>query len=425
MDDEEEYVQPEPMDPEDDEYEPVTPAPAAEDSMQDLEDLAAQYGIPGPREAYAQLSKSAETARSNLRQARARILERKYNKALPLLAASAALGAPTRTGSMGETFSNLSSSLMGPLREQQTFERQRDVDLAGVDTQISGIDERMAMNSLKLAQLMKKSTAAGHKPSAVTVFETLRDLDPEGFAKMTPKERQSLMLESMRNPNLWTGRVNEAVVSVDPTGRRDTRQYSTTESEIDAARRLAGAKAEETDIGKGVAQAKLDLPNAEAAANRISEMLDKIKTHPGKKWVVGWPKNANLGMVARTSARGFQARMDQLQGNVFLDAYQSLMKAGAITDIEGEKATKARARMDTAQTTEDFDEAVDDYLDVVRQGVENLRKRARMGESTEGGVTTPKTQPSGIPTVTSDEDYNALKSGTVFVDPNGVKRKKP
>ena len=33
--------------------------------------------------------------------------------------------------------------------------------------------------------------------------------------------------------------------------------------------------------------------------------------------------------------------------------------------------------------------------------------------------------PSGIPRIKNASEYGALKSGTVFIDPNGVKRRKP
>lgn len=352
----------------------------------DLEALASQYGIPGPREAYAQLATSAEQARQNLREARQKIMARKYNNAIPLLAASAALGAPTRTGSFGESFGNLSAALIEPLREKQAFERQQADDLRGVDTSISGIDERMAMNALKLAQLMKKGADGEGDPASVRAFKFLARLDPEGWRKMSPKERQDMFFLSLRNPDMWTGKINEALVSVDPIGRRSTRVYSTTESEAAAAEKIAGSKTEGTKLGEAVAQAKIDLPAAEEAATTITNLLDSLKSHPGKNYVVGWPEGMNLGVVPRTSAKGFAVRLAQIKGKQFLTAYQSLRGAGAITEQEGQKAGEAEARMNSAQTVEEFDEALEEYKQIVLNGVERLRKQTAL----RGGAAAPE-----------------------------------
>jgi hypothetical protein len=406
--DEEEFEQPIAMDPEDDEYE--SPSPPAPDSSNtdDLEDLAAQYGIPGPREAYAQLAMSAENARSNLKQARERILARKYSNAGAWFAASAALGAPTRTGSIGEAFSNLSTALAPVSRDRQEFEQQRDKDLMGVDTDISGIDERMAMNSLKLAQMMKKG-APGHTPSAIQVFEYFRNLDPEGFAKLTPQEKQTLMLETMRNPNFWTGNVAGSVVTTDESGRRPDRVHSTLAQEEHAKERISGAQSEGEAIGKTVADAKQSLPAAETAASYITQLLDDLKKHPGKKWVVGWPEGINLGRVAHTSAMGFQTRLDQIKGKQFLTAYQALRGAGAITVEEGTRAGEAEARMRSAQRQEDFDAALEEYKAIVRDGLENLRQRAAMRDENGGRGGTDA--PSSKPPVESGRVYNYDKNG--------------
>jgi hypothetical protein len=133
---------------------------ADDDTGAALGDLSEQYDIPGTSEAFATLTKSSDDARTALRNARVAILTRKYNNALPLLAASAALGAPTRSGSFAESFGNMSQALMGPLREKEQFERERQKELLGVDTGIAGIDQRMAQSHLSLAAMRAKLAQA-------------------------------------------------------------------------------------------------------------------------------------------------------------------------------------------------------------------------------------------------------------------------
>lgn len=112
--------------------------------------------IPGAAQALKALATSSAEARKALVQAREQISARRYNKAIALFAASAALGAPTRAGSTAESFGAMSGALTGPLREKQEFERQRQKDILGIDTSISGIDEKTAMAQLQLAMLQAK-----------------------------------------------------------------------------------------------------------------------------------------------------------------------------------------------------------------------------------------------------------------------------
>ena len=83
-------------------------------------------------------------------------------------------------------------------------------------------------------------------------------------------------------------------------------------------------------------------------------------------------------------ARGVGARMDQLQGQAFLQAFQALKGSGQITEIEGDKATAAIARLDRYQSEEEYTAALMD----LRSVLEIARTRA---PGSVGGVTTPPT----------------------------------
>lgn len=112
--------------------------------------------IPGAAQALQALAKSSAEARSALQRARESIVARKYNRAIPLLAASAALGAPTRAGSTAESFANMSGALVAPLQEKQQFEIGNQKELLGIDTQMAGLDANAAQAQLQLAALQAR-----------------------------------------------------------------------------------------------------------------------------------------------------------------------------------------------------------------------------------------------------------------------------
>lgn len=68
-------------------------------------------------------------------------------------------------------------------------------------------------------------------------------------------------------------------------------------------------------------------------------------------------------------------KIEQLQGQAFLQAFESLKGGGQITQIEGEKATNAIARLQTAQSDGAYIQALNDLEEVVNIGL----RRARAG----------------------------------------------
>lgn len=120
-------------------------------------------GIPGAEGALALLIKSNQQAREALQEARAKIAARKYNKAIPLLAVSAALGQPTRSGSSAEGWANAANALIGPLRERDQFQAGQEKELLGIDTQLAGLDQNAATAQMQLAQLRARLQADAAK----------------------------------------------------------------------------------------------------------------------------------------------------------------------------------------------------------------------------------------------------------------------
>jgi hypothetical protein len=137
------------MDPEGDEEDSPAGAVTASGGLTALD-------IPGAAEAFALMAKSSADARRALQQARESIMSRKYNKAHALLAASAALGAPTRAGSTAESFGAMAGALRDPLKEREAFEQGQTKDILGIDTSLAGLDEKQAQAQIALATLRAK-----------------------------------------------------------------------------------------------------------------------------------------------------------------------------------------------------------------------------------------------------------------------------
>lgn len=165
---------------------------------------------------------------------------------------------------------------------------------------------------------------------------------------------------------------------------------------------LAGAKATEAAAGKAAGtlteQQRLALPktiaDAELGIAHVDQMIgseDQLTTkpHPGFKSAVGFTLLPGARHVHGTHESDFQERLKQLKGGAFLQAYNTLKGGGAITEIEGEKGTKALQRLDLAQSEAEFTTAAREFQQVLRQGVERAKVIAAQSPRAPATATPP------------------------------------
>lgn len=121
-------------------------------------------------------------------------------------------------------------------------------------------------------------------------------------------------------------------------------------------------------------------PQTSANFQTVAEALKGFKD-PAVRSQAG--KSIGLGSVLPTVPgvnSDFRARQDQLKGNTFLMAYNSLRGGGAITEVEGKKAEDAYIRMSNAQTEGEFYRALDDFNGVLGRAHFAARTRAQRGQ---------------------------------------------
>lgn len=109
-------------------------------------------------------------------------------------------------------------------------------------------------------------------------------------------------------------------------------------------------------------------------ANLTLGAINDILTNPAFNDRVGM--KAVLPAIPGTAGVGFDAQVDQLKGQVFLRAFESLRGAGAITEQEGQAATKAMSRLDRRQSPEDFRGALNELQGIITRGVQRAQAKA-------------------------------------------------
>ncbi|WP_375450613.1 hypothetical protein [uncultured Devosia sp.] len=152
-------------------------------------------------------------------------------------------------------------------------------------------------------------------------------------------------------------------------------------------------------IGKGAGQAAIDLPSAQAEAQRIAIQISDLKSHPGLEEIFG----KTLGVIPNqwgptmpgSNKANAMARIDQMTGNAFLNGRQLLKGGGAITEMESNKAEAAFARLSTAQSKDEFIAGLNDFQAALDAGIAKLADQSGNTGFSSGTVSPAGQQPMG------------------------------
>ena len=166
-------------------------------------------------------------------------------------------------------------------------------------------------------------------------------------------------------------------------GRTRDYEYTTDAQGQPVARPIAGTPA--------AAEVQAERGRLEAAVGVGENMLQTIESvvgRPAGDGRTGLPPaealEGILGLIEgrlppRTQAQAdLLARVEQISGRAFLEAFETLKGGGQITEIEGQKATQAIARLQRTQSPEAFQEALFEFADIVRRGIERSRNELRI-----------------------------------------------
>lgn len=154
----------------------------------------------------------------------------------------------------------------------------------------------------------------------------------------------------------------------------DRSQLTTPDQEAEGAATIASATQGAKTTAEQTAQAAFDLPRVEQNTTNAISTLKELRNHRGLGSITGLYSLAPV--IPGTDQAAADALAKQVEGKVFLEAFNTLKGGGVITDIEGKKATDAISRLQRAQRKEDYQRAVDDLVSVLENGVKLARKKA-------------------------------------------------
>jgi len=138
--------------------------------------------------------------------------------------------------------------------------------------------------------------------------------------------------------------------------------------------------------GKIQGESFQNFPAIETNANRALKTVDQLLNHKGIDAGTGF--SAKIPAIPGSDKYAFNVANKQAQGQVFLQGFEALKGGGVITEVEGLKAEQALARMDTAQSREDYEAGLRDYKAVIENGMIAARRKAGIETGLQGGAQT-------------------------------------
>jgi hypothetical protein len=138
-----------------------------------------------------------------------------------------------------------------------------------------------------------------------------------------------------------------------------------------------------TVLGEQAATKEFSLPRMRDISQRALDEGVNLLKHPGFGAAVGMPNpfmgGFGVGTVPGTPARDFNSALNSVKRGAFMQAYEQLRGAGAISGPEGIAATEALANMNTSTSEVQFKRELQRFMNIVASGMKVAEKQSRMG----------------------------------------------
>lgn len=236
-----------------------------------------------------------------------------------------------------------------------------------------------------------------YKQAQIAAMEREAQMGPGGnetfFGNAVPMqdENGNIVLGQMSNQGRWQPLQGAEGYSPAPTTKQiDTgTEIITTDIYGNELYRtpkdIRGAEVEQA-IGAAEGAAIAAAPADVAAGEMALDLLNQIETNPELPWATGQSVQfgGNTGLIPGTQGRmDFQNLVDQATSGAFLTAISDMRGLGSLSNAEGQTATAAVTRMNTATSEAAFRKALADYREVIQRGLDKARSRLP-GSSNQG-----------------------------------------
>ena len=138
----------------------------------------------------------------------------------------------------------------------------------------------------------------------------------------------------------------------------------------------AAAKTQAEALGEDVAKAKINYGKVQEQVATMEELTNQLLSHPGFSVSVGASAQPGFQFVPGTDKATFYALFDQIKGQSFLAAIESMKGLGALSDREGAAATAAVTSLNLNMNERDFRKAAHQLISQMRSYADRNARKA-------------------------------------------------
>jgi hypothetical protein len=276
--------------------------------------------------------------------------------------------------------------------QEQEFEKQK------WDTQSELERQKFELEKQKAAGT---ATSAGEWGLTPGFYDTGGKGDPKDFVPTYTSKNGRMTVGGDTTPYDLSGN------SLDGSGKKlDMTRYLTIGEKEQA-------KAAGTATGKGVGEQKLKLPLVKSRISRQLGLLKQVYDDPFLPKYVG-PVSSILPNVSE-EATNLEALIEEITSGSFIEGFESIKGAGAITEREGEAATLALSRLKkTRQGSAQYRAAIAEYAN-------HLIRMEQAYEAIANGTLDPASEDFEFdPTYTVDKTPPWMKGKGAAAEPAGA-----
>jgi len=166
-----------------------------------------------------------------------------------------------------------------------------------------------------------------------------------------------------------TAQIDAELARAEETGGAAAREAALVEAAVQGQRVAANRI-------KTAEEARVLLPEAQAGANEMVVLLNDIRNDPNLPNVLG-AVEGRIDVRIDENESALLAKIAQVTGKTFLQAYQSLKGGGPITDTEGRAATEAQSRLTNRTVSlSSYQGAIDELIAQTDARLSRLTRKA-------------------------------------------------
>lgn len=222
-------------------------------------------------------------------------------------------------------------------------------------------------------------------PSAVREFQFFQNL---------PDDEKEAFLRVKRSAQLVnTGGGSTGIL----TSGGDVTQVTTPDQISDADAKKKRKERIATALGDAQGAAQAGLGQVFESSKRMVDTVEALRNHPGMTDATGVLSLNPQRFAPGTDEYNFAVLLNQAKGQIFAQAFESLKGGGQITEFESQSVAQGLARLDQAQSQDEFLLALNDLERSTINLFELSKARAQ------GNFEVPDTLTEGQPRVTAGQ----------------------